>query len=97
MIDHQAHRPFSRAIAAEGPAEAQTLQLMDNATTYSFIRTSAEDSPVSSRLLINAVGSGHNGTEIICLDVSSQPEDMASTTIVIIGGQIQGMHCLHIV
>ena len=96
VVEGHASRPFSRAITAEGPAEAQTFQLMDNATTYSFTRTSAEGSPVSSRLLINAVGNSHNGTEITCQDVSSQPEDMASTTIVVIDSQIQGMQCLHI-
>ena len=93
IIVSEAHasRPFGWAITAEGPAEAQAFQLMDNATTYSFTRTSAEGSPVSSRLLINAVGNGHNGTQITCLDVSSQPEEMASTTIVVFENQIQGM------
>ena len=92
VIDHEAQaRLFSRAITAEGPAEAQIFQLTDNATTYSFTRTSAEGSPVSSTLLITVVGNSHNGTEITCLDVSSQPEEMASTTIVVIDNQIQGM------
>ena len=79
------------AITAEDPAEAQTFQLMDNATTYSFTRNSAEGSPVSSRLLINAVGNSHNGTQITCLDVRSQTEEVASTTIVVIDSHIQGM------
>ena len=91
MVEGHALRPFSRAITAEGPAEAQTFQLMDNATTYSFTRTSAEGSPVSSRLLISTVGNSHNGTEITCSDVISQPEDMASATIVVFESQIQDM------
>ena len=91
VVEGHASRRFRRAIAAEGPAEAQTFQLMDNATTYKFTRTSADDSPVSSTLLITAVANSHNGTEITCLDVSSQPEDMVSTTIVVIDSQIQGM------
>ena len=91
VVEGHALRRFSRAITAEGSAEAQIFQLMDNATTYTFTRTSAEDSPVSSALLISVVGNSHNGTEITCLDVSSQPEDMASTTIVVIESQIQGM------
>ena len=91
VLEAQASRLYMRAITAEGPAEAQTFQLMDNATTYSFTRISAEDSPVSSRLLISAVGNSHNGTEITCSDVSSQTAEAASTTIVIIDSQIQGM------
>jgi hypothetical protein len=60
---------------------------------YDFTRTSAEGSPVSSRLLISGVVSSHNGTEVTCSDVTSQTEDMASTTIVVIDhSQIQGMH-----
>jgi hypothetical protein len=92
VIEAQIIRPYRRAITSEGPAEAQTFQLMDNATTYSFTRTSAEGSPVSSRLLISAVGNSHNGTEITCSDVISQTEETASTTIVVIDhSQIQGM------
>ena len=57
-------RPFTRGIAAEGPAEAQTFQQIDNFTTYSFTRISAEGSPVSSRLSIPTLYDSHNGTEI---------------------------------
>ena len=90
VVETQASRLYMRAITAEGAAEAQIFQLMDNATTYNFTRTSAEGSPVSSRLLINAVGNSHNGTEITCLDVSSQPEEaVESTTIVVIDSQLQ--------
>jgi hypothetical protein len=86
----QTLRPYTRAIISEGPAEAQTFQLMDNTTTYSITKTSAEGSPVSSVLLISAVGSSHNGTEVTCSDVISG--DTVSTTIVVIDhSQIQGM------
>ena len=86
----QALRLHTRAITAEGPAEAQTKQLKDNSTTYQFTRTSAEGSPVSSRLIISTVSNGHNGTTLTCSDVTTET---ASTTIVIIDNyrEIEGM------
>jgi hypothetical protein len=81
VSEAQILRPYSRAIIAEGPTEAQTFQLMDNATTYSFTRTSAEGSPVSSTLLISAVSNSNNGAEITCSDVSSLSEETASTRL----------------
>ena len=39
----QTLRPYTRAITAEGPAESQKFQLIDNSTTYyHFTRTSAD-------------------------------------------------------
>ena len=88
----QASKPHTQAITAEGSAEAQAHQLIDNSTTYQFTRTSAEGSPVSSRLLISAISNSHNGTAITCSDVTTET---ASTTIVIIDSQIEGMQvCL---
>ena len=84
-------RRFTRGITADGPAETQMFQLIDNVTTYSFTRTSAEGGPVSSRLSISALYSSHNGTEITCVDVSLITLE-SSTTIIIIDSQIQGMH-----
>ena len=88
LFEPQASRPYRRAISAEGLAESQTFQLIDNSTIYGFTRTSAEGNPVSSRLLISSVSSSHNGTAIICSDVTSTT---ASTTIIIIDSQIEGM------
>ena len=84
------YRPFTYAIQASGPAEVQTFPLtVDNLTIiYTISRSSAEGSPVSSRLLISAVSDSHNGTEISCSDVNSQTE--SSTTIFVID-PIQGM------
>ena len=88
----QASKPHTQAITAEGSAEAQAHQLIGNSTTYQFTRTSAEGSPVSSWLLISAVSNSHNGTAITCSDVTTET---ASTTIVIIDSQIEGMQvCL---
>ena len=53
------------AIQSSGPADVQTFPLtVDNLTIlYTISRSSAEGSPVSSRLLISAVTDSHNGTE----------------------------------
>ena len=68
----ETQRPFTRGITADGAAKAQIYQLVDNFTTYKFKRTSDDHRPVSSRLLISAVSSSHNGTAITCSDVSSE-------------------------
>ena len=52
---------FSRIIGATGSASAAMSQLVVNSITFSFSRTSAEDSsPVMSRLLINSVSRSLN-------------------------------------
>ena len=92
LSEPQASRSYTIAITAEGPAEGQRDQLIDNSTTYQVTRTSAEGHPVSSRLLISTVSNIHNGTAITCLDVTT---GTASTTIIIIDRQIEGMQvCL---
>ena len=83
-------RKFIRGIAAEGPTEDQTFEVIDNNITYRFRRISAEGSPVSSMLQISPVSDGHNGTDITCVDVSS-PTTESSTTIIAIDSQIQGI------
>ena len=88
-------RLFTRGITAEGLAETQTFQLIDNSTTYSFTRISTEGGPVSSRLLISAISYNQNSTEITCSDVGTT--ESASTTIVIIDSQIQGTIIMYIV
>ena len=88
-------RRFTRSITAEDPAEMQMSQLTDNSTAYSFTRTSADGCPVSSRLLISAISYSHNGTEITCSDLGTT--ESASTTIVVIDSQIQGIIIMYIV
>ena len=91
----QAMKPFTRAIMAENPSETQTYNWIDNSTVYQFTRTSANGSPVSSRLLISSISNSHNGTAINCSNVAS-PTETASTTIIIIDSQIEGMRgCLY--
>ena len=85
------HRRFEEGIVAQGPAEDQTSELIDNNITYRLSRTSAEGSPVSSTLIVSPVSDSHNGTEITCVDVESPTSESSSATIVIIGSQIQGI------
>ena len=86
-------RQFQYGISASDPAEAYKHHLVDNSTiNINISKNSAEDSPVSSRLLISPVTESHNGTEVTCVDLSSSPAMESSTTIVVIDGQVQGMH-----
>ena len=79
------------SILASDSSEAQKHLLIDNSTVnITFSRISAEDSPVSSRLLISPVTESHNGTEVTCVDLSSSSVMESSTTIVIINFKIQG-------
>ena len=82
-------RPFTHGITASGSAEAQTLRVVDNSTTYILTRSSSENSPVSSRLQISTVTDNHNGTTVTCMDVNSETE--SSTTIVTTDDQAQGI------
>ena len=79
------HR-FQYGISASdsASAEAHNYQLIDNSTINTIISIiSAEDSPVSSTLLISPVTESHNGTEMICVDLNSSPTMESSTTIII--------------
>ena len=61
---------FSRIIIPSGSAIAAMSYLMINSTTFTFSRTSAEDSlSLMSRLLISPVSRGLNRTEMKCVDV----------------------------
>ena len=83
---------FRYGISARDSTEAHNHQLTDNSTINIIIsRISAENDPVSSRLLISPATESHNGTEVTCEDVSSSVTE--STTIIIFAnGQIQGIH-----
>ena len=82
------HR-FQYGISASDSAEA--YQLTDNSTINIIIsKVSAEDSTLSSRLLISPATESHNGTEVTCEDVSSSVTE-STIIIIFINGQIQGM------
>jgi hypothetical protein len=86
-------RQFPYGISASDSAEMYKHQAIDNSTiNITISRISAQDSPVSSRLLISPITESHNGTEVTCVDVSSSPTVESSTIIIIINDQIQGMH-----
>jgi hypothetical protein len=71
LIENRGRQSF-HGISASDSAEAYKRQLIDNSTVnISISRISAEDSPVSSRLLISPATESHNGTEVTCVDVTS--------------------------
>ena len=93
MIDDEtgAARPYAvRGITADAPRESQTFTLTSfNSTVITFLRISAQDSPVlTSRVLISDVSDSLNGTVVTCMDVAS--EIMESTTIITSISQSQG-------
>ena len=76
----------SRVIPSVQPSP-ETSQLI-NSTRFYFSKTSAEGaSPVMSKLLINSVSRGLNGTVIYCEDLITG--DLASTTVIVMVGH----HC----
>jgi hypothetical protein len=92
LIENRGRQSFHGILASDS-AEAYKRQVIDNSTiNITISRISAEDSPVSSRLLISPVTESHNGTEVTCTDVISSQIMESSTTIIIINSQIQGMH-----
>lgn len=87
-------RPFTHGIAASGSAEAQTLRVLDNSTTYILTRSSSENSPVSSKLQISTVRDSHNGTIVTCLDVNSATESSTTIVTTVTDDQVQGV-CMY--
>jgi hypothetical protein len=84
LVENRGRQGFHGVLASDS-AEAYKRQVIDNSTiNITISRISAEDSPVSSRLLISPVSESHNGTEVTCEDLSSSPTDESSTTIVAI-------------
>ena len=77
---------FSRIIIPSGAAMSY---LIINSTTFTFSRTSAENSlSLMSRLLISPVSSGLNRTEMKCVEVETL--EAASTIIELIKRPFQG-------
>ena len=71
-----------RAIEASTPND-QTSYIMINSTKFTFSRISAQnESPLVSRLLINPITSGLNGTVVNCMDVLMM--ETTSTTVYIL-------------
>ena len=72
-------------ITSLGPnAEPSPPVMIDNTTTFTFLRLSAEDSPVISRMIVNHVSRGLNGTVVNCREGLTSQSDVATTTILII-------------
>ena len=85
---------FSRIIIPSGSAIAAMSYLIINSTTFTFSRTSAEDSlPLMSRLLISPVNRGLNRAVMNCVDVETS--EAASTIIELTERPVQGrLHLL---
>ena len=82
---------FTRTIASTVSAETIS-DLTVNSTVFNFSRTSARDSlPVISRLVIDPVSSGLNGTVINCVDLDTA-ESSATTIITGERSSLQGNH-----
>ena len=62
--------------------------LMISSSTITFSRLSGPNiSPLISRITINPVSNGLNGTVVNCFEGSSSTESVATTSIYIIGGE----------
>ena len=60
---------YERAISSSSPND-QTSYIMVNSTRFIFSRVSAQrTSPLISRVLIDPVSSGLNGTAVNCMDI----------------------------
>ena len=71
-----------RNILSTDSAGGAMSELIFNSTVFNFSRTSAQDMlPVMSRLLINPVSDGLNGTVINYVDVETS--EVSSTTIIV--------------
>jgi hypothetical protein len=89
LIGNRGRQAFHGILASDS-SEAYKHQVIDNSTiNITISRISAEDNPVSSRLLISPTTESHNGTEVTCVDVNSSPTVESSTTIVIFNMNIE--------
>ena len=68
----------------------QMKQREVNSSTFTFMRTFPEASPLISTFSIDSVNIGLNGTVVRCSDIAN-PMTSASTTIYIIGANISAL------
>ena len=80
--------PYMRSVQSTGPAGVDTQPLTINSTIMvTFSRLSNQSSlPLMSRMLIDHVNEGLNGTEVECMNTVTS--EVATTTIHIIGGRL---------
>ena len=84
---------ITRTIQAAVPAGDAMSQFVVNSTMFIFSRTSADNSPVMSKIVIGPVSSSLNGTVINCID--SDTSSSTATTIVTREEEpLQGMHTI---
>ena len=78
---------FMRSTASEGVSQ-QISTMMVNSTFFNISRVSGQDeSPLVSRLVINPVSVGLNGTRVNCTERAMNKENIAvaSTTVYVLG------------
>ena len=78
---------FMRFISSVGPSQ-QASDMMVNLTFFNVSRVSGRDeSPLVSRLVINPVSVGFNGTRVNCTEQAMNSENtaVASTTVYVLG------------
>jgi hypothetical protein len=59
----------------------QMSQRVVNSTTFTFIRSSAQNRPLVSTLSIDSVSAGLNGTEVCCVEVGGSMASALSAII----------------
>ena len=79
-------RDHSTVNSNSGDTSQQISQRVINSTTFTFMRSSAQNGPLISTLSIDSVSIGLNGTVVRCVEVGGSMLSSASTIIHIIGG-----------
>ena len=77
---------FVQVITSSGRTNTKTTQLLVNSMIFTFSRTSAEGTPVISRLLISPVSNTLSGTVMSCVDVIAS--ELSSTTVIVANGDL---------
>ena len=81
---------FMRFISSPGESQ-QASSLIMNSTSFNVSRVSSQDElPLVSRLLINPVSKGLNGTKMTCTERVTNTENTAMASITIF---VLGEHC----
>ena len=70
---------YPRLISQDGSQQTHESEITVNSTTFTFMRTSAEQiSPLTSTLVVSSVNSALNGIEVQCVDVGTSTTAMTT-------------------
>ena len=82
-------RTFMRFIASEGVSQQMSTMIV-NSTMFNVSRVSSRDElPLVSKLVINPVSNGLNGTEVNCTERDMNNENTAVASVIIYVPDIQ--------